>query len=320
MDKGLAGFCIGGIIIVSPTLLKYTRRSFASLAQLWLERGDRPPQLESFGVSVMWATGSAVPFYFGKADKIIMTMQNKTTKLIWVLIPAIIFYGLYFTIGGDLWGTLGLLFAMVAVGFLLVRGVTEIVRFKKQEGLKKEKVVRILKPFGLALLIVIILAGVFTISTPSLRNKIGLGEPLYKQLANYLTGGEEFANATKALDEMIKEKQLTAYSTKDDKMILKFSDDYSPDAKFLSRMLYLGLAVDMAKGGTSVLDIYRGDELYAHFEKGNATAELQKLGALDKFGSPTEAVGGLSDETKKQIENDLKQSFKESLNEIESNE
>ncbi|MCX6761123.1 MAG: hypothetical protein NTZ84_03425 [Candidatus Nealsonbacteria bacterium] len=246
--------------------------------------------------------------------------MTKSTKILWFLIPAIIFYGLYFTIGGDLWGTLGLLFAMVAVGFLVVRGITEIVRFKKQEGSRKEKVVRILKPFGLALLIVVVLAGVFTISTPSLRNKIGLGEPLYKQLASYLTGGEEFMNTTKAFEEMTKEKRLTAYSTKNDKMILKFSDDYSPDAKFLSWMLYLGLAADMAKNGVSVLDVYYGDEPYAHFEKGKATEELQRLGALDKFGSPTEAVGGLSDETKKQIENDLKQRFEESLNEIKSNE
>jgi hypothetical protein len=246
--------------------------------------------------------------------------MTKPTKILWVLIPAIIFYGLYLTIGGDLWGTLGLLFAMVAIGFSVVRGITEIARFKKQEGSKKEKVVRILKPFGLALLIVIIIAGVFTISTPSLRNKIGLGEPLYKQLTNYLTGGEQFINTEKAFEEMTKEKRLTAYSTEDDRMILKFSDSYLADAKFLSWMLYLGLAVDMAKNGASVLDVYYGDEPYAHFEKGKVTEELQRLGALDKFGSPTEAVGGLSDETKKQIENDLRQRFERSLNEIESNE
>jgi hypothetical protein len=246
--------------------------------------------------------------------------MTKPTKILWVLIPAIIFYGLYFTIGGDLWGTLGLLSAMVAVGFLMVRAITELVRFKKQEGSTKEKVLKVLKPFGSALLIILILAGAFTIFSPTLRSKIGLGEPLYKQLTNYLTGGEQFINTEKALEEMIKEKRLTAYSTKDDRMILKFSDDYSSDAKLLSWMLYLGLAVDMANKGASTLDVYYGDKLYAHFEKGKATEELQRLGALDKFGSPTEAVGGLSDEVKQQIENDLKQKFKESLNKIESNE
>lgn len=245
--------------------------------------------------------------------------MTKPTKILWVLIPAIIFYGLYFTIGGNLWGTLGLLSTMVAVGFLMVRAITELVRFKKQEGSTKEKVLKVLKPFGSALLIILVLAGAFTIFSPTLRSKIGLGEPLYKQLTNYLTDGEQFINTEKALEEIIKEKRLTAYSTKDDRMILKFSDDYSPDAKFLSWMLYLGLAVDMAENGVSVLDVYYGDEPYAHFEKGKATEELQRLGALDKFGSPTEAVGGLSDEVKQQIENDLKQRFKESLNEIESN-
>lgn len=55
-------------------------------------------------------------------------INNKPVNLKWIAIPAIIFYGLYFTIGGDLWGTLGLLFLLLLLIVGFIRAVRKLWR------------------------------------------------------------------------------------------------------------------------------------------------------------------------------------------------
>jgi hypothetical protein len=48
-------------------------------------------------------------------------ISGKPLSIKWPLILTVIFYGLYFSIGGDLWGTLGLLFLLVLVALSIIR-------------------------------------------------------------------------------------------------------------------------------------------------------------------------------------------------------
>ena len=52
-------------------------------------------------------------------------ISGKSLSIKWPLILTIVFYGLYFSIGGSLWGTLGLLFLLIFIALSIIRLVNK---------------------------------------------------------------------------------------------------------------------------------------------------------------------------------------------------
>lgn len=71
-------------------------------------------------------------------------ISKNPLQLKWILILTVIFYGLYFTIGGDLWGTLGLLFSLILIALTLIRVVKKI-RINEQTKKYFSEVLQFLK-------------------------------------------------------------------------------------------------------------------------------------------------------------------------------
>ena len=98
-------------------------------------------------------------------------ITNRPTKLSWFVIPTIIFYLLYFTIGGHLWGTLSVLFMLVTLWVLIFRIVTELVRWRKKESSTNEKLLSVLKLIVLAILLIAMIISMAAIPNKTDPNK-----------------------------------------------------------------------------------------------------------------------------------------------------
>jgi len=53
-------------------------------------------------------------------------ISGKPLSIKWSLISTIVFYGLYLSIGGDLWGTLGLLSLLILIAGFIIRLVNKL--------------------------------------------------------------------------------------------------------------------------------------------------------------------------------------------------